>query len=92
MSLHAAGDYAPNKSKKESVLLEFSTDITKLATDGKLDPVIGRDEETERVAQILSRRRKNNPVIIGEPGCVFGDTEITVKKISNDTEYDIIEI
>ena len=61
------GDYAPKK-KEESVLLDFSTNITELAMDNKLDPVIGRDEETERVAQILSRRRKNNPVIIGEPG------------------------
>ena len=66
-SLHH-GDYTPKKDKKESVLLEFSTDITELAMNNKLDPVIGRDEETERVAQILSRRRKNNPVIIGEPG------------------------
>jgi ATP-dependent Clp protease ATP-binding subunit ClpC len=62
------GDYTPKKNKDESVLLEFSTNITELAMDNKLDPVIGRDEETERVAQILSRRRKNNPVIIGEPG------------------------
>ena len=63
------GDYnAPKKAKEDSVLLEFSTNLTQLALDGKLDPVIGRDSEIERVAQILSRRRKNNPVIIGEPG------------------------
>jgi len=58
----------PKKSKEDSILLEFSTNLTQLALDGKLDPVIGRDSEIERVAQILSRRRKNNPVIIGEPG------------------------
>jgi len=62
------GDSTPKKSKEDSVLMQFSTNITQLAIDGKLDPVIGRDTEIERVAQILSRRRKNNPVIIGEPG------------------------
>ena len=46
----------------------FSRDISKLALDGKLDPVIGRELEIERVAQVLSRRKKNNPVLIGEPG------------------------
>jgi len=62
------GDSTPKKSNEDSVLMQFSTNITQLAIDGKLDPVIGRDMEIERVAQILSRRRKNNPVIIGEPG------------------------
>jgi ATP-dependent Clp protease ATP-binding subunit ClpC len=46
----------------------FGTDITRAAADGKLDPVIGREREIERLAQILSRRKKNNPVLIGEPG------------------------
>jgi len=54
--------------EKESMLAQFSTEITKLAEEGKLDPVIGREKEIERVAQILSRRNKNNPVLIGEPG------------------------
>jgi len=49
-------------------LEKFSQDLTKLAADGKLDPVIGRDEEIRRVIQVLSRRTKNNPVLIGEPG------------------------
>jgi ATP-dependent Clp protease ATP-binding subunit ClpC len=53
---------------KTPVLDNFSRDLTKLALEGKLDPVIGRDKEIERVAQILSRRKKNNPVLIGEPG------------------------
>ncbi|MCE2615525.1 MAG: ATP-dependent Clp protease ATP-binding subunit [Phocaeicola sp.] len=46
----------------------FGTDLTRMAEEGKLDPVIGRDKEIERVAQILTRRKKNNPVLIGEPG------------------------
>jgi len=51
------------------VLDNFSRDLIKLAEQGKLDPVIGRDSEITRIAQILSRRKKNNPIIIGEPGC-----------------------
>jgi len=51
------------------VLDNFSRDLNKLAEAGKLDPVVGRDREILRVAQILSRRKKNNPIIIGEPGC-----------------------
>lgn len=49
-------------------LEKYSTDLTKLAREGKIDPVIGRDEEIRRVVQVLSRRTKNNPVLIGEPG------------------------
>ena len=52
----------------DSVLKEFGTDLTKKASDGKLDPVIGRAGEIERVMQVLSRRQKNNPLLIGEPG------------------------
>ncbi len=50
------------------VLEKYSTDLTKLAREGKLDPVIGRDEEIRRVIQVLNRKTKNNPVLIGEPG------------------------
>lgn len=53
---------------KTPVLDNFGRDLTKLATEDKLDPVIGREKEIERVAQVLSRRKKNNPVLIGEPG------------------------
>ena len=53
---------------KTPVLDNFGRDLTKLAIEDKLDPVVGRDKEIERVAQILSRRKKNNPVLIGEPG------------------------
>ena len=54
--------------KRSGVLAEFSTDLTELAASGKLDPVIGRAQEIERVVQILGRRTKNNPVLVGEPG------------------------
>ena len=53
---------------KTPVLDNFGRDLTKLAEEGKLDPIVGREKEIERVAQILSRRKKNNPVLIGEPG------------------------
>ena len=52
----------------DSILAKFGRNLTKLAHDGKLDPVIGRDRETERVMQVLARRQKNNPLIIGDPG------------------------
>ena len=56
-------------SSKTPVLDNFSRDLIKAAEDGKLDPVVGRENEINRIAQILSRRKKNNPIIIGEPGC-----------------------
>ena len=58
----------PNPEEKYQALQKFSRDLTDLARLGKLDPVIGRDEEIRRVVQVLSRRTKNNPVLIGEPG------------------------
>ena len=58
----------PSSKSKTPTLDHFSRDITQLAKKGKLDPVIGRESEIERVAQILTRRKKNNPVLIGEPG------------------------
>jgi ATP-dependent Clp protease ATP-binding subunit ClpB len=58
----------PNPEEKYQALQKFSRDLTDLARLGKLDPVIGRDEEMRRVVQVLSRRTKNNPVLIGEPG------------------------
>jgi ATP-dependent Clp protease ATP-binding subunit ClpC len=58
---------AANKSKTP-VLDNFGRDITRLAEMGSLDPIVGREEEIERVSQILSRRKKNNPILIGEPG------------------------
>jgi len=58
----------PNPEEKYQALQRYSRDLTELARRGKLDPVIGRDEEIRRVIQVLSRRTKNNPVLIGEPG------------------------
>ena len=64
-----SGAATPNKEdKKGKTLAEFTRDLTEAARDGKLDPVIGREDEIQRVIQILSRRTKNNPVLIGEPG------------------------
>jgi len=59
----------PSKSENTPVLNNFSRDLIKLAEEGKLDPVVGREREITRIAQILSRRKKNNPIVIGEPGC-----------------------
>src|SRR5437016_3489461 len=58
----------PNPEEKYQALQRYSRDLTELARRGKLDPVIGRDDEIRRVIQVLSRRTKNNPVLIGEPG------------------------
>ena len=58
-----------NSNSSTPVLDNFSRDLIKLAEQGKLDPVVGREQEITRIAQILSRRKKNNPIIIGEPGC-----------------------
>ena len=59
----------PNKSKSKTPMLDsFGRDLTAMANEDKLDPIIGRDSEVERVAQILTRRKKNNPVLIGDPG------------------------
>ncbi|MBS1750904.1 MAG: ATP-dependent Clp protease ATP-binding subunit [Bacteroidetes bacterium] len=59
---------ATNAKSKTPVLDNFGRDITRLAEMGTLDPIVGREEEIERVSQILSRRKKNNPILIGEPG------------------------
>src|SRR5690606_10253668 len=58
----------PEKSGSTPNLDKYGVDVNRLAQDGKIDPVIGRAKEIERVIQILSRRTKNNPVLIGEPG------------------------
>lgn len=66
------GGGSPSKGSesksKTPVLDNFGRDLTKYAEDGKLDPIVGREKEIERVSQILSRRKKNNPILIGEPG------------------------
>ena len=70
-TLKVLGDSGKGKLKEKSLtptLDKFSRDLTKLAENGKLDPVIGRNDEITRLIQVLVRRRKNNPVLIGEPG------------------------
>jgi len=61
--------HKPNANSATPLLDNFGTDLTKAAQDGLLDPVVGREVEIERVAQILCRRKKNNPILIGDPGC-----------------------
>lgn len=92
MAIEFVDDGDKNKKKNDGgtpVLDNFSKDLNKLAQEGKLDPVVGREDEILRIAQILSRRKKNNPIIIGEPGCVLGDTIIEVEKISSVNTHNI---
>lgn len=63
-----SNNFDPSSGASDGILREFGTDLTQKAREGKLDPVIGRAGEIERVMQILSRRQKNNPLLIGEPG------------------------
>ena len=67
-NLFSGGSSKGSKKSKTPVLDNFGRDLTHLAEEGKLDPVVGRESEIQRVSQILSRRKKNNPLLIGEPG------------------------
>ncbi len=68
INMKQAGSPQEVLAKDEEAFLQFGTDLTALAREGKLDPVVGREKEMDRIIQILSRRTKNNPVLIGEPG------------------------
>jgi len=68
-SMGGPGQKKPQDSKSKTPVLDnFGRDITKAAEEGRLDPIVGREKELQRIAQILSRRKKNNPILIGEPG------------------------
>src|ERR671935_92720 len=86
----AAASGASGEGKKSSKLLDqFGRNLTKLASEGKLDPVVGRETEIERIMQILSRRTKNNPVLIGEPASRARIKSMTAPPVYRDLEEEI---
>ncbi|HET7450368.1 MAG TPA: Clp protease N-terminal domain-containing protein, partial [Gaiellaceae bacterium] len=85
-----AGQGTGEKGKSSKLLDQFGRNFTKLASEGKLDPVVGRQTEIERIMQILSRRTKNNPVLIGEPG--VGKTAVVEGLAQRISAYQVPDI
>lgn len=93
MTTSGSGSSPKKDTKSKTPILDtYSRDLTKMAEEGKIDPIVGRQKEIERVSQILSRRKKNNPILIGDPGCVDGETLITIRKDSDNGGHGIINI